>query len=139
MAGPRVGHARHRSHAAGQGGAGAGGDRLVLFVARLAQMDMNVDQSRTNDHALGVDDDLGLFVAPSHRQNPAAADPEIANLVDVLRGVDDPAAGDLNGPQRKSPSRGTPSGHALLRRERSQFLRSRAADALRSSIRPQSR
>ena len=42
-----------------------GRDRLVLLVARLAQVDVNVDQSRTHDHALGVDDDLRFFVAPA--------------------------------------------------------------------------
>ncbi len=63
----------------------AGGDRLVLLVARLAEVDVNVDQARADDHPLGVDDDLGLLVAPSHRQDPAAADPEIADLVEVLR------------------------------------------------------
>ena len=87
-----VGHAGDRGHAAGQGGARAGGDRLVFFVARLAQMDMNVDQARADDHALGVDDDLGFLVAPAQRQDPAPADPEVADLVDVLPGVDDPAA-----------------------------------------------
>ena len=38
------------------------------------------------------------------RQDPAAADPEVADLVDVLARVDDPAAADLNRPQGKSPS-----------------------------------
>ena len=76
----------------------AGRDRLVLFVARLAKMNVNVDQARANDHSPGIDDDLGLFITPAQRQDPAPADPEIADLVDVLRGVDDPPAADLNGP-----------------------------------------
>ena len=63
---------------------GAGGDRLVLLVAGLAEMDVDVDQARADDHALGVDDDLGLLVAPAHRQDPAPADPEVADLVEVL-------------------------------------------------------
>ncbi len=79
-------------HAAGQRGRGAGGDRLVLFIARLAQMNVHVDQPGTDDHALGIDDDLGLLVAAARRQDPPAADPEIADLVEVLAGVDDPAA-----------------------------------------------
>ena len=44
---------------------GAGGDRLVLLVARLAEVDVDVDQARADDHAPGVDDDLGLLVAPA--------------------------------------------------------------------------
>ena len=101
--GPRVRHAGHRGHAAGQGGARTGRDRLVLFVPRLTKMNVNVDQPRANDHAPGIDHDLGLFVAPAHGQDPAPADPQIANLVDVLRGVDDPPAADLNGPHGYLP------------------------------------
>ena len=41
-----VGHARHRGNAAGQGRRRAGGDGLVFFAARLAQMDVHVDQAR---------------------------------------------------------------------------------------------
>ena len=61
-----VGHAGDRGHAAGQGGARAGGDRLVLLVARLAEVDVDVDQARADDLALGIDDDLGFFVALAH-------------------------------------------------------------------------
>ena len=91
--GHRVGHAGDRRHAAGQGGGRAGGDGLVLLVARLAEVDVNVDQARADDHAPGVDDDLGLLDSPlADRQDSAPADPEVADLVEVLAGVDDPAA-----------------------------------------------
>ncbi len=96
----RVGHAGDGGHAAGQRGGRAGGDGLVLLVARLAEVDVDVDQARADDHAAGVDDDLGLFVAAAHRQDSAAADPQVADLVEVLARVDDPAAADLNGRAR---------------------------------------
>ena len=41
----RVGHARHRRHAAGQCGARPGRDGLIFFITGLAEMDMNIDQS----------------------------------------------------------------------------------------------
>ena len=87
----RVGHAGHRGDAAGQRGRGAGGDRLVFLVARLAEVDVDVDQARADDQPAGVDHDLGLLVARARRQDLAPADPEVADLVDVLAGVDDPA------------------------------------------------
>ena len=59
----RVGHAGDRRHAAGQRGGGAGGDRLVLLVARLAEVDVDVDQAGADDQAPGVDHDLGLLGA----------------------------------------------------------------------------
>ena len=45
---------------AGQRGGGAGVDRLVLLVARLAEVDVDVDQAGADDQPRGVDDDLGL-------------------------------------------------------------------------------
>ena len=96
--GDGVGHAGDRGHAAGQGGRGAGGDGLVFLVARLAEVDVDVDQARADDHAPGVDDDLGLLVALAERQDPAPAEPEVADPVDVLARVDDPAPRDLDRP-----------------------------------------
>ncbi len=50
-----VGHAGHRRDAAGQRRRRAGGDGLVLLAARLAQVDVHVDQARADDLAGGVD------------------------------------------------------------------------------------
>ena len=99
--GDGVGHAGDRGHAAGQGGTGAGGDGLVFLVARLAEVDVRVDQARADDHAPGVDDDLGFLVALAERQHAATAEPEIAQPVDVLAGVDDPPPCDLDRPHAK--------------------------------------
>ena len=99
--GDGVGHAGDRGHAAGQGGTGAGGDGLVFLVAGLAEVDVRVDQARADDHAAGVDDDLGFLVALAERQHPAPAEPEIAQPVDILAGVDDPPPCDLDRPHAK--------------------------------------
>ncbi len=60
-------------------------------------MNMAVDQARAHDLAPGIDHDFGVFVAGPKWQDPAPADPQIAELIDLLRGVDDPPAADLNG------------------------------------------
>ena len=95
--GNRVGHAGHRGHSARQGGRGTRGDGFILLVAGLAQVDVNVDQAGADDQSAGVDDNLGLFVACTGRQDVAPADPEIAELVAFLAGVDDPAPRNLDG------------------------------------------
>ena len=50
-----VGHAGDRRDAAGQRRRGAGGDGLVLLAARLAQVDVHVDQAGADDLARGVE------------------------------------------------------------------------------------
>ena len=50
-----VRHAGHRRDAAGQRRRRAGGDGLVLLAARLAQVDVHVDQAGADDLARGVD------------------------------------------------------------------------------------
>src|SRR5208283_4726972 len=95
--GNRVGHAGHRCHPSRQGGRGTRGDGLILLVAWLSQVDVNVDQPGAYDQSAGIDDDLGLFVACPGRQHVATADPEIADLVAVPAGVDDPAPRNLDG------------------------------------------
>ena len=59
---------------------------------------MGIDQARADDQAAGVDDDLGLLVSLADRQDLPPADPEVADPVDLLARVDDPAAGDVDRP-----------------------------------------
>src|SRR5207302_6611437 len=47
----RVRHARDRRESAGDRGGGSRGDRLLVFLARLAQMHVHVDQPGTDDQA----------------------------------------------------------------------------------------
>ena len=63
-----VGHARHRRDAAGQGRRRAGGDGLVLLAARLAQVDVHVDQAGADDLARGVEGAVGLRAAAAGRR-----------------------------------------------------------------------
>ena len=57
----RVGHRADGRVAAGHRRARAGGDRLFVFLARLAKMGVQIDQPGNDDEAFGVD---GLDVRP---------------------------------------------------------------------------
>ena len=76
----RVRHTGHRRDAAGQRRGGAGGDGFVLFAARLAQVDVHVDQAGADDHPGRVDGAVGLdlWVRPD-AEDAVAADPEVAD------------------------------------------------------------
>src|SRR5581483_9883362 len=90
-----VGHARHRGNAACQCRRCAGADRLVLFAAWLTQMDVHVDETRTYDFARGIEDAISLCrgMRP-HAQDVLATNPQVGNLINALRRVDDPDIGD---------------------------------------------
>jgi hypothetical protein len=68
-----VGHGDDGRESSERGGAGAGFDRLRLFVARLAQVRVQVDQAR-HDHAAGGVEHGRAFDAPSHRGHDSALD-----------------------------------------------------------------
>ena len=53
-----VGHAGDGGEPAGHGRGRAGLDRLVVLEARLAEMDVHVDQPRRDDLARGIDHGL---------------------------------------------------------------------------------
>src|SRR5206468_5031808 len=90
-----VRHARHRRDPAGQRRGGAGRDRLVLLAPRLAQVDVHVDQARADDLARGVEGAVGPQVLLRPDPGDAVAlDPQVGDLVEVLRRVDHPAVGD---------------------------------------------
>src|SRR5262249_39877869 len=90
-----VGHARHRREAAGQRRCGAGADRLVLLAARLAQVNVHVNESGADDLAGRIDGAVGLEagVGPD-TENLVALDPQLVGAVDLLRRVDDAAVDD---------------------------------------------
>ena len=92
----RVRHARHRRDAARQCRGGAGGDRLVFFAARFAQVNVHVDEPGADDLAASrrwcaLACSSGCGPMPP---NLPAAHPQIDDPIDVLRGVDDPAVDD---------------------------------------------
>ena len=93
-----VGHARHRRDAASQRRRRAGADRLVLLTPRLAQMDVHVDEAWTDDLAGGIEGAIGLRRGMwPHAEDVFAANPHVANLIEVLRGINDSAIGNADG------------------------------------------
>src|SRR5262249_6655523 len=80
-----VGHARYRRDTAGQRRGGAGGDGLVLLAARLAQVDVHVDQARADDQAVRVERAVSAKVRLRVEANNAAiVNPQVGDLIDSL-------------------------------------------------------
>ena len=93
----RVGHADDRGEAAARGGGGAGGDVFLCRLARLAQMDVQINQAGTNDFSFRVEsfDFLrrpGGSIFADGGDFPVE-DEQIGNGVEAIGGVNDPPAG----------------------------------------------
>jgi len=82
--------------AAGRRRSRAGLDRLFIFEAGFAQMDVHVDESRDHRATPSVDHPLGArgrnFSGPVDRGDFSVLDQKIAEGVVIERGVDDAAA-----------------------------------------------
>jgi hypothetical protein len=102
-----VGDAGDAREPAGQGGPGAGLDRLVFLAARLPEVDVHVDQPRRDDQPAGVDrlvdpaDRLGAGAADG--DHLAVADEHVVDPVDPLRRIDHPAAADHEARHQEDP------------------------------------
>jgi hypothetical protein len=100
-----VGHGADRGEPAGRRRHGAGRDGLEIFLPRLAQVDVHVDQSRSHHLAAGIhhhgarrraevaSDGLDLALEQVH----------VRGLVDLPRRIDHPAAPDQDPAQWSSP------------------------------------
>ena len=103
-----VRHRADRGESAGRRGARARGDRLDILAARLAQMAVHVDEARRHDESGAVDHLDRVAVAAhvahsAHRFHHAVDDEQIADVVQPLRGIDDPAALQENRARRHRP------------------------------------
>ena len=93
----RIGHARDRGEAAGDRGRRAGGDRLLVLLPRLAQMDVHVDQAGTDHqprrhvHDFAAIRQADRQIAPDAR-DAIAVDEQIERAVEAGRRVDHPSA-----------------------------------------------
>jgi hypothetical protein len=91
-----VGHAADGCEAAGDGGAGAGGDVLFGGLAGLAEVDMGVDETWGGDEVCGVDD-VGcgrLGEVLSDFGDSCVGDGDVCGLVEAEGGVDDAGVSD---------------------------------------------
>jgi hypothetical protein len=75
-----VGHGDDRGESSERGGAGAGFDRLRLFVSRLAEVGVQVDEAR-HDHAAGGIEHGRAFDAPRHRGHDTALHEHVGHPV----------------------------------------------------------
>ena len=94
--GLRVGHRAHGGEATGRGRARTGRDGLLVLVAGLAQVDVHVDESRTDDFARRVDDlpALGRRELRPDARDRAALDEDVGDRVDLVGGIDDTPVAD---------------------------------------------
>src|SRR5262249_9813161 len=92
----RVGHAAHGGEPAGRRRARPAGDRLLVLVARLAQVHVHVDEAGTDDLARGVDA-FGPCRRPERAadlRDAAVGDEHVLHGVDAAGGIEDAAPGD---------------------------------------------
>ena len=86
-----VGHAGDGGKPARQGRRRAGGDGLVVFASRLAQVNVHVDQARRDDFAAGVDDQVLAVARRVVAGDAAVLDEQIGHAIQLLAGIDDAA------------------------------------------------
>ncbi len=109
--GSSVGHGADRGEAAPNSRPGPREDRLLSFVARLPQMDVQVDEPGDDDQAACVDRSVGRRIdARPHGRDPAAVDKHIARGVEPLRRIDDAAAAEKD---HRFPARPILTGSAM--------------------------
>ena len=104
----RVRHRADRREPAVRGRCKTGGDRLGVLVARLAQMDVKVDEPRRDDHASLVDRrPPRRALEPGQRLEDAVGDDDLARTLATRRRIDKPRPRDLEvGNDRADLARG---------------------------------
>jgi hypothetical protein len=81
-----VRHAADRREATGGRRARAGLDVFLVFLAGLAQVDVEIDEAGDDPQALDVDD-AAADQAAADLDDPALRDPDIGDLIDGTRGA----------------------------------------------------
>ena len=102
----RVGHGADGGESTCRSRRGPGGNGLLVALARLAQVDVDIDQARGDHQALGLDD-LRLclfgrsrqFTWGLNRSHPAVLEQDIAVRVDPGGRIDQVAAANEDGAQ----------------------------------------
>jgi len=94
----RIGHADHGREAGRHGGSRTTGDRLFLFVSRLAKVNVNINQARRHELAGRIDhpvDRLGdRPVEVTDFRHLAVQNENVAYLVEMVCRVNHPAVFD---------------------------------------------
>jgi len=97
----RVRHAGHRREAAGHGRRGSRRDGFLRALARLPQMDMQIDQAGADDHAVHIKPfdvrrSFGTGIL-ANDSDLAIAQEQIGRSVKILARIDDAATGKEQG------------------------------------------
>ena len=92
-----VGHADDRRETAARGGGGAGGDGFLGGLARFAQVDVQINQARTNDKSAGVEL-INVFRCfargvRAYCGNFPVNNEQIRSGIETIGRVNDPSAG----------------------------------------------
>ena len=93
----RVGvrHRQDRAVATGGCGCRSGCDRLLVFAAGRAQVDVRIDERRDEQTPVALDDEVCVRIELlSDLRDHAVVDANVENRVDSLAGIDDPCAAD---------------------------------------------
>ena len=91
-----VGHANHGGKATGGRTVGTGRDVFLMGLARLAEVNVDVDQPRAG-YEIGAVDDLGLLFVRGGKSidDDAVLDEEIAYRIALVGRIDDPGFFDV--------------------------------------------
>jgi hypothetical protein len=79
-----VGHRAYRGEPARGRGARAGGDRLLVLTAGLAQVTVKVDEARTYHEAPHVDGPAPSSEGPSQFRDPSVLDQDVQPVINAL-------------------------------------------------------
>jgi hypothetical protein len=84
-----VRHRKDYAVASRGGGGGARGDRLLVLAAGCAQVDVRIDEGRSKQQPIRVDDSMGIRVDPgAERGDHAVVDPNVEDRVDARHGIE---------------------------------------------------
>ncbi len=95
--GLRVGHAADRSESSGSGRGGAGGDGFLVALPGLAQVNVQVDEARSDDQATRIEFLVRSAANLARRRDLghlAVAQQDVHGRIDLRGGVDETAAFD---------------------------------------------
>jgi len=87
-----IGHGHNRGEPSGRSGAGGAGDGFLVRLPRLAEVDMDINESRGDDEVGGVD--RLVFCARLRSDDFAIGNPKVGDFVAFVCRVDDAAVGD---------------------------------------------
>src|SRR5262249_15922932 len=102
-----VGHRHHRAETSGHRGAAAAQDRLLALIPRLAQVHVQVYQSRQTPPSAGIDDASALDGRSLLQdvRNPPVSQHQVPDGAEAVNGIDQPPSADDGRPYHAKVSK----------------------------------